>query len=176
VVRLAPSRSTLQEDDMTAFTVWKFDTPDGAESAGSRLEGAADEGMIKILDHAVVSWPVGAKRPETKHSHDSVRRGSGWGALWGLLFGALFFVPVVGAAAGAAIGGLAKATEGVGITKEQLEMIRAQITEGTSALFLVTEQGNLDLVGERFHGAHMKLVDTNLTDAERKLLLETFSS
>jgi uncharacterized membrane protein len=161
---------------MTAFTVWKFETPEGAETACSRLEGAADEGLIKILDHAVVSWPVGAKRPSTDHDHDSVRCGGAWGALWGLLFGALFFVPLVGAAAGAAIGGLAKATEGVGITKEQLETIRSQITEGTSALFLVTEEGNLDLVGERFHGAHMKLIDTNLTDAERKVLLETFSS
>jgi len=102
--------------------------------------------------------------------------GGGWGALWGLLFGALFFLPLVGAAAGAAIGGLAKATEGVGISKEQLETIRAQVTEGTSALFLVTEQGDLDRVGERFHGTHMKLVETNLTDAEQKLLLETFGN
>jgi uncharacterized membrane protein len=62
-----------------------------------------------------------------------------------------------------------------GITKDQLETIRAEITEGTSALFLVTEEGDLDRVGERFHGAHMKLVDTNLTEAERKLLLATFS-
>jgi uncharacterized membrane protein len=161
---------------MTAFTVWKFETPEGAESACSRLEGAADEGLITILDHAVVSWPVGAKRPSTDHDHDSVRRGGAWGALWGLLFGALFFVPLIGAAAGAAIGAVAKATEGVGITKEQLETIRSQITEGTSALFLVTEEGNLDLVGERFHGAHMKLIDTNLTEAERKVLLDTFSS
>ncbi len=159
---------------MTAFTVWKFDTPDGAGHAASQLEHVAGEGLIKILDHAVVSWPTGAKRPETKHSHDAVKRGGGWGALWGLLFGALFFIPLVGAAAGAAIGGLAKATEGVGITKDQLETIRSEITEGTSALFLVTEQGDLDRVGERFHGSHMKLIDTNLTDDERKVLLETF--
>ena len=160
---------------MTAFTVWKFETPEGAEHASALLDSAADEGLIKMLDHAVVSWPVGAKRPETDHQHDSVRHGGAWGALWGLLFGAMFLVPVLGAAAGAAIGGLSKATRGVGITKEQLETIRAEITEGTSALFLVTEQGDLDRVGERFHGTHMKLVDTNLTDAEQKLLLETFS-
>jgi uncharacterized membrane protein len=159
---------------MTAFTVWKFDTPEGAGHAASQLEHVSSEGMIKILDHAVVTWPTGAKRPETKHSHDSIKRGGGWGALWGLLFGALFFVPVIGVAAGAAIGGLAKATEGVGITKEQLETIRSEVTEGTSALFLVTEQGDLDRVGERFHGEHMKLIDTNLTDEERKVLLETF--
>jgi uncharacterized membrane protein len=159
---------------MTAFTVWKFETPEGAAHAASQLEHVAGEGMIKILDHAVVSWPTGARRPETKHGHDAVLRGGGWGALWGLIFGALFFVPLIGAAAGAAIAGLAKATEGVGITKDQLETIRSQITEGTSALFLVTEQGDLDRVGERFTGTHMKLIDTNLTDAERKLLLETF--
>jgi uncharacterized membrane protein len=159
---------------MTAFTVWKFDTPDGAEHAASLLKGEAGEGLITILDHAVVSWPLGARRPETKHIHDSVRHGGGLGAFWGLLLGALFLMPVLGAAAGAAFGAVSKATEGIGITKEQLETIRAQITQGTSALFLVTEQANLDEVGERFHGAHMKLVETNLTDAERKLLLETF--
>lgn len=161
---------------MTAFTVWKFDSPEGAESADSIVDRAANDGVIKVLDHAVVSWPVGAKRPVTEHGHDSVRHGTGWGALWGLLFGALFLVPLVGAAAGAALGGLAKATQGVGISKEQLETIRAEVTEGTSALFLVTEDGDLDRVGERFHGAHMKLIDTNLTEAERSLLLETFSS
>ena len=160
---------------MTAFTVWKFESPDGAGKAASRLDGLADEGLITILDHAVVSWPVGASRPETKQVHDSARHGTSWGALWGLVFGALFFMPLVGAAAGAALGGLAKATQGIGISKEQLEKIRTQITEGTSGLFLVTEEGDLDRVGERFHGTHMKLVDTNLTEAERKLLLETFS-
>jgi hypothetical protein len=70
---------------MTAFTVWKFDTPDGAESAASRVKTVAGEGLIKILDHAVVAWPVGARRPTTMHGHDSVRHGGGWGALWGLL-------------------------------------------------------------------------------------------
>ena len=38
----------------------------------------------------------------------------------------------------------------------------------------MTDQGDLDRLGERFHGMHQKLIDTNLTDAERKALLETF--
>jgi hypothetical protein len=29
-------------------------------------------------------------------------------------------------------------------------------------------------VGERFHGLHSKLIATNLTEAERQVLLETF--
>jgi uncharacterized membrane protein len=159
---------------MAAFTVWKFDSPEGADRAASVLKGAASEGLIKILDHAVVSWPLGASRPNTTQGHEETWRGTGWGALWGLLVGALFFVPVVGGAAGAAIGAISKATEGAGIGKDQLETIRTQVTEGTSALFVVTDEGNLDRVGERFHGMHSKLIATNLTDAERTVLLDTF--
>lgn len=159
---------------MAAFTVWKFDTPDGADQAVTILKEAASEKLIKILDHAVVSWPVGASRPSTEQGHEETWRGTGWGALWGVLIGALFFVPVIGGVAGAAIGAISKATEGTGIGKDQLEKIRTEVTEGTSALFVVTDEGNLDRVGERFHGMHSKLIDTNLTDAERRVLLETF--
>jgi uncharacterized membrane protein len=81
---------------------------------------------------------------------------------------------VIGGVAGAAIGAISKMTQDSGITKEQLQKIRTEVTPGTSALFVVTEQGDLDRVGERFHGMHSKLIDTNLTDAERQELLETF--
>ncbi len=159
---------------MTAFTVWKYDSPEGAAHAAVLLSNAADDGLVKVLDHAVVSWPVGASSPETKHSHDDERRGAGWGALWGLLVGSLFLVPVVGGVAGAAIGAISKATKDSGIDKNDLEKIRTEITEGTSALFAVTEDGNLDRLGERFAGNPSTLVATNLTEAERAVLLETF--
>ena len=128
------------------------------------------------MDHAVVSWPEGEKNPKASHGHDDTARGVGWGALWGLLFGALFAVPVLGLAAGGAIGALSKAPEKLGITKEQIEAIRGEVTEGTSALFVVTEQGNLDRLGERFRGTHMTLLQTNLTDVERDELLEALGS
>jgi uncharacterized membrane protein len=159
---------------MTAFTVWKFDSPDGAERAASILKRSESEGLVKLLDHAVVSWPVGASRPSTTHGNEEKWRGTGWGAFWGLLVGALFFVPVIGGVAGAAIGAISKATEGTGITKDQLETIRTEVVEGTSALFAVTDEGDLDRLGERFRGMHSRLVATNLTDAERSVLLETF--
>ena len=159
---------------MTTFTVWKFDTPEGADRASALLQDAEADGLVKILDHAVVSWPVGASHPDTRHSHDAEWRASGWGALWGLLAGSLFFVPVVGGVVGAAIGAISKATEDVGIDKAQLERIRTQITEGTSAIFAVTTEGDLDRLGERFRGLHSTLVTSNLTDAEQRALLETF--
>ncbi len=159
---------------MTTFTVWKFENPDGAEHASDVLRDCERQGMIKILDHAVVSWPEGQSHPDTKHSHDDTKRGAGWGALWGVLAGSLFFVPVVGGVAGAAIGAYSKMTQDAGISKDQLETIRTKVTPGSSALFVVTEEGDLDRVGERFHGMNSKLIATNLTPAERQVLLETF--
>ncbi|MGW2090660.1 DUF1269 domain-containing protein [Promicromonospora sukumoe] len=161
---------------MTTFTVWKFDDPEGAQAAATNLKQAASEGLITVVDHAVVSWPVGQATPTTKQAHEGEWRGTGWGAFWGLLLGTLFFMPLIGAAAGAAIGALAKHTEAVGIDRTQLETIREQVTVGTSALFAVTQDGDIDRVGERFHGMRGKLIATNLTDAERSTLLETFGS
>jgi uncharacterized membrane protein len=159
---------------MTTFTVWRFDDPDGASQAVSILKDAQADKLIKIVDHAVVSWPADAPQPTTDAVHDDKRRGTGWGAFLGGAVGMLFFAPVIGAAVGAGIGRAAKASDGTGITKEELERIRAEVTPGTSALFLVTDHANLDLVGERFHGLNQKLITTNLTEAERDTMLESF--
>jgi len=159
---------------MSTFTVWQFDTPEGAEHASEALHGAAKDGLVRIIDTAVVSWPEGASKPTTKHAHQDEWRGTGWGAFWGLLLGALFFIPVIGVAAGAALGAATKAMAAVGIDSDQLDRIRESVTPGTSALFAVTEEGDLDRVGERFHGFTGKLVATNLTKEEQALLHETF--
>jgi uncharacterized membrane protein len=159
---------------MTTFTVWKFDEPDRAEQTAGILRHAAADGLVKVVDYAVVTWPKGAAAPVTHHEHESTWRHTGWGAFWGIVIGGLFLVPVIGGAVGAGLGALTKATEGTGIDREQLETIRTEVTEGTSALFLVTEHGNLDRLAERFHGLNKKLIATNLTDEEKAILTESF--
>src|SRR4029453_19492923 len=158
---------------MTTFTVWEFDGPGGAERMMKVLQESEADGLVKVDDHAAVSWPTGASQPNTKHGHDETWKGAGWGGVWGLVIGALFFMPVVGGLAGAAIGAISKATEDAGITKDQLESIRTEVTEGTSALFLVTEQGDLDRLGGRVPGMHNKLTPPNPPEAERATLCET---
>lgn len=159
---------------MTTFTVWKFDDPAGAQQAAKVLHDAASEGLVKIVDHAVVTWPVGEDQPHTDHGHDDSKHGAAWGAVLGVLGGVLFTVPIIGGVVGATIGVLSKATDGTGITKDDLTRIRTEVTPGTSALFVVTEEGDLDRLGERFRFGDKQLVHTNLTDAERETLLETF--
>ncbi|WP_028642341.1 DUF1269 domain-containing protein [Nocardioides sp. URHA0020] len=159
---------------MTTFTVWKFDEPGGALLAESALKSAAADGLVTIVDHAVMTWEPDAGKPELHHEHDGPKRGAAWGALWGILGGALFAIPVAGLVLGAGVGALAKATAGTGITKQDLERIRTEVTPGTSALFLVTDGADLDRLGERFHARDSRLISTNLTEAERETLLETF--
>ena len=159
---------------MTTFTVWKYDDPEGAQKSAALLKQAEEDRLVKIVDHAVMTWPVGADKPDLHHGHDDPKRGAAWGALWGILVGALFTIPVVGGIAGVALGALAKSTEGAGISKDDLAKIRTELTEGTSALFLVTEEGNLDRLGERLAHTKHQLITTNLTEAERATLLETF--
>ncbi|RHA40086.1 DUF1269 domain-containing protein [Cellulomonas rhizosphaerae] len=161
---------------MTTFTVWKFDEPEGATRAEGTLKDASRDGLVTIVDHAVITWPPDADEPTLHHKHDGPKHGAGWGALWGVLGGALFAIPVVGAVVGASLGALAKVTEGTGITKSDLERIRTEVTPGTSALFLVTDDADLDRLGERFRGRDSRLITTNLTPAERSTLLETFGS
>ncbi|MBO9552990.1 DUF1269 domain-containing protein [Cellulomonas sp.] len=159
---------------MTTFTAWKFDTPDGAQHAADALKSAEQDRLVKVLDRAIITWPDGAARPDMHHTNEDKLRGTGWGAFWGLLFGTLFFVPVLGAAAGAALGAIGKAVSAVGLNEDQLQTIRDQVTPGTSMLCAVTTEGDMDRLGERFHGLHSTLVATNLTEAEKSLLMETF--
>jgi uncharacterized membrane protein len=158
---------------MTAFTVWTFESPDGAAHAEKLLHEAEQDNLVKIVDDAVVTWPHGEPNPTiTQHGHEETWHGAGWGAFWGLLVGACVTIPVLGLAAGAGLGALAKATEKMGISEEQLESIGRNLAPGTSALFLVTQEGDLDRLGERMRGVKMKLIETNLTGVERTMLTE----
>jgi uncharacterized membrane protein len=158
---------------MTAFTVWKFETLDGADKAAKMLRSAARDQLVDIDDLAVLEWPVGAKEPKIHH-HGPGRKGAAVGGVGGLVLGAAFLIPLVGLASGAAIGAMANKYRSVGITDEQIEEIRAEVKEGNSALFLITSSANLDRLGERFLGMNWKLIQTNLTDAEKATLYETF--
>ena len=123
---------------------------EGAAHAAAVLKDAESDGLVKIVDHAVMSWPPGADKPETHHTHDDPKRGAAWGALWGILGGALFAIPVAGGVAGVAIGALAKSTQGDRHHQGGPDADPYRGGRGHSALFLVTEEADLDRLGERF--------------------------
>jgi uncharacterized membrane protein len=160
---------------MATLTVWKFDTPTGADDAVVTLESLAKQELIKIHDAATVSWAPDKKKPKTRQLNHLAGAGALGGAFWGLLFGILFFIPLIGLAIGAAAGAIAGSLTDVGIDDDFIGKIRDQVTPGTSALFVMSSDAVLDKVEEAFKGAHAQLVSTNLSKEQEDKLREAFA-
>ncbi|PZV19132.1 MAG: hypothetical protein DCF20_02455 [Pseudanabaena sp.] len=160
---------------MSALTVWKFNTPEGAELALVKLAKLQKERLIEVQDAATVSWQLGKKKPRTKQAVDLVGGGTLDGAFWGLLFGLIFFMPLIGMALGAAMGALNGSLADYGIDDNFIKSIQDQVSEGTSALFLLTGNVTLDKVEEAFKGETAELIRSNLTHEQESQLRENFS-
>ena len=163
---------------MATITVLKFDTPDGAEKMLEELKKMAKVQLIKIQDSAVVSWPAGAKAPKTKQMVSMTGMGALTGAFWGMLFGLIFFVPFFGMAIGAAMGALAGKFNDYGIDDEFIKTVREKVTEGTSALFLMTSDAVMDKVAPQMKatGLEFEVISTNLSNEQEAKLKEIFSA
>lgn len=160
---------------MSTLSVWRFDTPDGAEKAVTTLEGLARQQLITVGDAATVSWQEGAKKPKTRQLHNLAGAGALGGAFWGMLFGLLFLVPLLGAAIGAAAGALVGSFSDVGIDDDFVKRTRDNITPGTSALFVLTSDAVVDKVRDAFTGQHAELLFTNLSTEQENKLREAFA-
>lgn len=159
---------------MATLSVLKFTEADGADRMISRLEELQKMQMIKIEDAAIVSWPEGQKKPRTRNLSSMTGLGAMDGAFWGLLFGLIFFVPLFGAAIGAAMGALSGSMADVGIDDDFIKQVRDRVTEGTSALFLLTSDAVIDRVKEAVEGIDFEIITTNLPKEEEDRLRETF--
>ncbi|HEY3828664.1 MAG TPA: DUF1269 domain-containing protein [Solirubrobacteraceae bacterium] len=160
---------------MATLTVWKFASAGGAEEAVRTLERLQGEELIQIHDAAVVEWPSDKKKPKTHQLNNLAGAGAMGGAFWGLLFGLIFFVPLLGLAIGAAAGALGGSMADVGIDDDFIKRVRAQVTQGTSALFVMTSDAVLDRVRDAFAGHEPELLETNLSGEQEGKLREVFA-
>ncbi|MCB0975785.1 MAG: DUF1269 domain-containing protein [Actinobacteria bacterium] len=155
---------------MSTLTVWKFQGPDTASEVLHKLESLQSQELIQIRDAAMVSWEEGAKRPKTKQLNNLAGLGALDGAFWGMLFGLLFFMPLLGLVIGSATGALTGALSDVGIDDDFIDRVKAKVTPGTSALFLLSDNAVIDRVEPEFASLHPELIASNLDqDAETKL-------
>jgi uncharacterized membrane protein len=90
------------------------------------------------------------------------------------LFGLIFFIPLVGAAIGAATGALVGSMTDVGISDDFIKSVRDEVTPGTSALFLMSQNAVVDRVRGAFAETQAQLIRTNLSDEQEAKLREAF--
>lgn len=159
---------------MAALTVWKFEDPMGAQEALNKLVELSKQHLIEINDAAIVSWAEGKKKPKTHNYGSMTGRSALSGAFWGMLFGLIFFVPFFGMAVGAVTGALTGKFVDYGIDDSFIEEVRKQVTEGTSALFLLTSGAVQDRVAAAFQGVSAELIQSNLTNEQEAQLMADF--
>jgi uncharacterized membrane protein len=145
---------------------------------GKLLADLQKQQLISIVDAAIVTWPVGQKKPKTRQLHNLAGLGALDGAFWGMLFGLIFFIPFLGMAIGAAMGALTGAFSDIGIDDKFIEETRSKITEGTSALFLMSEKAVRDKVAEavKEKGIKFELIASSLSKEEEENLRQQFAS
>jgi uncharacterized membrane protein len=161
---------------MANLTVWKFNSVDGAENAIAKLVELQKQHLIEIVDAAVVYWEPGKKKPKTRQAVNLPAAGALDGAFWGMLFGLLFFVPIFGLAVGALSGALSGHFADYGINDQFIKDVRSKVTEGTSALFLMSENATVDKVLDAFKGEGVELVQSNLSTEQEAKLKEHFAT
>jgi len=140
----------------------------------STLENLQKQQLIQIEDGAIITWPAGARKPKTEQLRSMAGAGALGGAFWGMLFGLLFFVPFFGLAVGAAVGALAGHFARYGIDESFIDQVRAKITPGTSALFLLTSGAVVDKVAAAVKGQQFELIQSNLSKEQEDQLREAF--
>jgi uncharacterized membrane protein len=161
---------------MATLSVLKFATPDGAKQMETTLLALQKQQLITIQDAAIVTWPQGAKKPKTEQLHSMAGAGALQGAFWGMLFGLLFFVPFFGLAVGAAMGALSGKFADYGIDDNFIKQTREKVTEGTSALFLLTSGAVVDKVVEATKGQTFEILSTNLPKEKEDELRAAFGA
>ena len=159
----------------TTLTVLRFPTAEGADAMVNKLQELQTQQLITLQDAATVSWPAGSKKPKTRQLSNATGIGALSGAFWGMLFGLLFFIPIFGMAVGAAFGALAGHFARYGIDEKFIKQVRDQVTEGTSALSLLTSGAVIDRVVSALKGMQFEIISTNLSQEQEAQLREAFA-
>jgi uncharacterized membrane protein len=163
---------------MATITGYTFDTAEGAGKMLDLVQDLSRQELITVDDAALVTWPKGKKKPKTKHLDDMTGPGALGGAFWGMLFGLLFFVPFFGLAVGAAVGALMGHFTNAGIDKDFIKQAQDKVTEGTSALFLMTDGAVKDKVTDAVKKSGLKfdIFYTNLSKEQEQQLRDDFAA
>lgn len=146
-----------------------YDDEVTAAIAAEEVKCVADDLLIEPDAVAVIVRDKDGQYNVTTNHH-AVGAGASYGMFWGPLFGLVFFVPVFGMAVGPGLGALMDKVEKTRIDAEFQHRIRNLLKPGTSALFVVLEQGTPDkaLHGLRRYGGTV-LKSSLSRDAEREL-------
>lgn len=161
---------------MSTLSVLRFSTADGARQMESAFLDLQERQLIVVLDAALLTWPQGERSPKTKQLHTLAGASALDETFWGMLFGLIFFVPFFGSTISAAISALGGKFSDYGVDRTFIKQARATVTEGDSALFVLTNGTVQDKVVAALNCPSFELISTNLPKEKEAELRATFGA
>jgi uncharacterized membrane protein len=130
-------------------TAWRFGGTEGADDAVLRLQQLDTQALIDVQDVAVLRWPQYAAAPQAQeHVTDEGSKASSF----------------------------AKKLMKVGIDSSMVELVKRDMTPGTSALVLLSTDAAIDTVAQAFEGHAMELIRSDLSVQQEDQLRAAFSN
>jgi len=168
---------SADEWHMSSLVVLAFEKMDGAEAMRERLYDLQKRELLTLEDAAVVVRQENG-HAKVKQAHSLVGAGALGGAFWGMLVGLLFFAPWLGLVAGAAGGALSGKLADIGIDDSFIDEVSETIEPGSSALFLLTRDAQLERIEAELADFEYEfgIIQTNLSPADETKLRETFAA
>ncbi|HEX5166526.1 MAG TPA: DUF1269 domain-containing protein [Thermomicrobiales bacterium] len=155
---------------MSTLTVMTFENMTDAGEALKNLQRVQKADQILIEDSAVVIKDENGKVEILDKRSRAVKVGAvTGGVLGGFLF---FFAPVAGVAIGATSGGAIGKLLDTGVEPTFVEQVSNDLQPGTSALFVVTERGNLEAALAALRSLHGSVYHTSLPSEVQQALEE----
>jgi len=149
---------------MNTLTVWTFESPDRAGPARVRLAELARLGVLAVDDVALVRWDAGRRTPVVRNLGALTGPGALWHGFWPMVLGLVFVVPVAGLAFGAGAAAVAGSLTEFGMDEAFIREVRRRVVPGTSALFVLSDAGQVDAVAGALGDA--PAVEARLSDEE----------
>ena len=161
--------STAGAKPGSSLVVLTFATTHGAEDVVSAI-GRLKRKKVVHLDDAAIVTRDGSGKPKIKQATHLVGVGALGGAFWGLVIGLLFMAPWLGAAVGAAAGSLAGSVADIGVDDDFIRDVGERLRPGTSALFLLVSEADLDTLAHELSHFEFEIASTDLPpDKEAEL-------
>lgn len=154
-----------------------FDTPVRAEEVRQEIaQLAGPQEYLHLLDTAVVVRHEDGSVTCEREAFPVVGNIAGVSTI-GLLAGLVVGAPLVGAAIGAVLGSAGSAIgSSVGIEDSFIRDVGKMMSPGTSALFVLDDVGDMDVVLERIRGLGGTILKTNVDLAQAKRIQATLSA
>lgn len=117
-------------------TAWRFSGTEGADSAVVRLKALYAKDLINLMDIAVLRWPEYADQPTTtEHAHEQ----------------------------GGKVSHLVRRLQHPVIDGSMIESVKGDLRPGTSAVVVLSSDGEIEAIVHAFEGQPMELVRSDLS-------------